>query len=363
MGQERDLIVEDFLELNKLTLLLHEAIDIMSQQVKECLDFLTDTSSLQDDGDQEDLKNLFAKVRDEEQEEDSDTNKAESRKQFLAKFIAETSSCVDMPKLVNDHPWLLEVGKHLGVDCRLTGEVASSSMQTPAGSGSGIELEEIEIETRTMSFCNDRFLLLKRELAQAKAAQRDSFEFDGYKIRIEYAQMMIDKIDITEKEKANWLDDGINWSDPTSIHLDLLDASEGEESRTSDADEEAEDVLLPPASTTAKTKPHQKLPWVFCIAGMLFAVIMFMMVAFYVRRRAYEVINVDKQLILCQNQNFAQVVTEWVVQDLLDTVQRSAQLVAAGSATTYFSSSQIGGTFPAVMMGVMNSGDGTVLCM
>ena len=32
--QERDLIVEDFLELNKLTLVLHEAIDIMSHRVK-----------------------------------------------------------------------------------------------------------------------------------------------------------------------------------------------------------------------------------------------------------------------------------------------------------------------------------------
>ena len=312
-------------------------------------------------------------MRDEEQEEDSDTNEAESRKQSLAEFIAEASSRVDMPKLVNDHAWLLEVGKQLGVvvsgpavDCQLTGEVASSSAQTPAGSGSGIELEELEIETRIITFTNDHFLLLKQELAKAKGAQRDTFEFDGYDIHIQYAQQMIDTIGTAKEETVHWLDDGIDWSNP-SIHLGLLDASEGEESRTSDADEEAEDALLSPASASAtassKTKPHQKLPWVFCIAGMLFAVIMFMMVAFYVRRRAYEVIDVDKQLILCQNQNFAQVVTEWIVQDLIDTVQRSAQLVAAGSATTDFSSSQIGGTFPAVMMGIMNSGDGTVLCM
>ena len=38
--QERDLIVEDFLELNKLTLLLHETIESLSCQV-DCFDSLS----------------------------------------------------------------------------------------------------------------------------------------------------------------------------------------------------------------------------------------------------------------------------------------------------------------------------------
>ena len=134
---------------------------------------------------------------------------------------------------------------------------------------------------------------------------------------------------------------------------------------TSDESEQAEDTPLSPASTSGghsnKSQSHQRLPWVFCIATTLFAVAMFMVVGFYVRDRAYEVINNDKQLILCQNQNFAQVVTEWIVQDLIDTVQRTAQLVAGGIAAADFSSAQIGGSFPAAVMGIMNAGDDTTL--
>jgi hypothetical protein len=88
---------------------------------------------------------------------------------------------------------------------------------------------------------------------------------------------------------------------------------------------------------------------------MVLAVVMFMFMAFYVPNRAYEVINVDKKCIVCQNQNFAQVVTNWIVEDLLGAVQRNCNLVQAGIAVANFSGTQIDGTLPALYMGLMSS--------
>ena len=217
------------------------------------------------------------------QDENSDTDDAEGGRQSLAEFIAEASSSVDMSKLVEDHPWLLEVGKSPAEGVKHTD---ASSIQP----GLLMKLDPNEDDENKQSFC---------KVAVPKSP----------------------------------------------------------DTRTTSSDSST-------TKSSSKTKPYQRLPWIFCIIGMLFAVAMFMIVAFYVRHRAYEVINVDKQLILCQNQNFAQVVTEWIVQDLIDTVRRSAQLAAAGSvATTDFTTSQIGGSFPAVMMGIMNSGYCTVRCI
>ena len=323
---------------------------------------------MQEKTDQDDLSKLFAKVdkskvMDDKQEENSDTNEATNCRQTLAEFIVEASSSVDMSNLVNDNPWLLEVNKFAQFAATdddwqevlldtgaISSTIAISSAQTPAGSGSGIAQEDPHI----MEYSIEQLEELRQLYADAKQTQSETFSFDGYDLHVEYARWMIDQM--TGACDVGWRaeETDINaTSTELGVHLKL------------DGDEAAEDALLASASTrdSSRRASHQRLPWAFCIAGMLLAVTMFMIVAFYTRHQAYEIINEDKRLILCQNQNFAQVVTEWMVQDLIDTVQRSAELVAAGAATADFSSSQIGGSFPAVMMGVMNSGDGTVLCV
>ena len=44
-------------------------------------------------------------------------------------------------------------------------------------------------------FNKDRLTQLKEECAQAKQAQTDGFSFDGHDLHVEYAQMMIEKLD------------------------------------------------------------------------------------------------------------------------------------------------------------------------
>jgi hypothetical protein len=239
------------------------------------------------------LGQVFANWDQNEQITNGDAEQSDGGRQPLAGFIAETLSNVDLPQLVNDHPWLLEV-------CKWPQNAANTGRP-------GIDWQWPD-EANSIS----------------KWADDDAVTTSAC------------------------VDPGVQ-PEPNRSELS-----------TSDESEQAEDTPLSPASTSggrsSKSQSRQRLPWVFCIATTLFAVAMFIVVAFYVRDRAYEVINNDKKLILCQNQNFAQVVTEWIVQDLIDTVQRSAQLVGGGTATTDFSSAQIGGSFPAVVMGIMNAG-------
>ena len=251
---------------------------------------------MQDEGDQDDLKSLFAKVADDKQAQHSDPDDAGSGRQSLAGFIAETSDSVDMSKLVNDHPWLLEVSKWPQVTTS-TGKPGDDADYTDGTSiHVGVHLKP------------------------------DSNETEEPHASIESEQAV----------------DGSSHKDVVKLLPESSDARIAGSESTS--------------TTSSKVKSHQRLPWVFCIVGMLFTVAMFMIVAFYVRDRAYKIINEDKQLILCQNQNFAQFVTEWIMQDLIDTVQRNWKLVQSGAAMADFSGTTISGTLPAVFMGLTASG-------
>jgi len=69
----------------------------------------------------------------------------------------------------------------------------------------------------------------------------------------------------------------------------------------------------------------------------------------------FEVINNDERAIQCQSQNYAQLITNWLVQDLINTVGRSRQLLASGSTTVDFSGSTMSGPFAAAIMSMMNT--------
>ena len=59
---------------------------------------------------------------------------------------------------------------------------------------------------------------------------------------------------------------------------------------------------------------------------------------------------------MCQGQNFAAMVMGWLLQDETDTVARAASLLATNSSTVSFAGQAIGGTFPASLMGLVDSG-------
>ena len=268
---------------------------------------------MQDEGDQDDLKILFAKVGDNKQAQHSDPDEAVSGRQSLDGFITEASGSVDMSKLVNDHPWLLEVSKWPQV----TTNTAKPSMDwrwPDKTAGSGARPDDAADYTVVTSI--QISVRLKAESNEAEEPHRSN-----------------------ESEQA---EDSSSHKDGVKLLPESSDARIASSESTS--------------TTPSKVKSHLRSPWVFCIVGMLFTVAMFMIVTFYVRDRAYKIINEDKQLILCQNQNFAQVVTEWIVQDLLDTVQRNWNLVQSGAAVADFSGTTISGTLPAVFMGLTASG-------
>ena len=51
-----------------------------------------------------------------------------------------------------------------------------------------------------------------------------------------------------------------------------------------------------------------------------------------------------------------QLVSSSLIQDLIDVVVRAAQLSTTDSISAGFSGSTIAGSFPAILMGIMNSG-------
>ena len=74
----------------------------------------------------------------------------------------------------------------------------------------------------------------------------------------------------------------------------------------------------------------------------------------------FDVINNDARAIQCQCQNYAQLITKWLVQDLMNTVGRSRQLLALNSTTVDFSGSMLSGTFAAAVMSMMNTSNPVV---
>ena len=69
----------------------------------------------------------------------------------------------------------------------------------------------------------------------------------------------------------------------------------------------------------------------------------------------FEVIDNDERAIQCQSQNYANLITNWLVQDLFNTVGRAKQLLTSGSTTIDFSGSAVSGTFGATLMSMMNT--------
>ena len=74
----------------------------------------------------------------------------------------------------------------------------------------------------------------------------------------------------------------------------------------------------------------------------------------------FNVINNDERAIQCQCQNYAQLITKWLVQDLMNTVGRSRQLLALNSTTVDFSGSMLSGTFAAAVISMMNTSNPVV---
>ena len=74
----------------------------------------------------------------------------------------------------------------------------------------------------------------------------------------------------------------------------------------------------------------------------------------------FEVINNDERAIQCQSQNYAQLITNWLVQELINTVGRGRQLLALDSTTVDFSGSTLSGTFAAAVMSMMNTSNPVV---
>ena len=74
----------------------------------------------------------------------------------------------------------------------------------------------------------------------------------------------------------------------------------------------------------------------------------------------FEVIDNDERAIQCQSQNYANLITNWLVQDLINTVGRSKQLLTSGATTIDFSGSAVSGTFVATLMSMMNTSNPVV---
>ena len=68
------------------------------------------------------------------------------------------------------------------------------------------------------------------------------------------------------------------------------------------------------------------------------------------------VINNDKVLIQCQSQSHSQLSVSWLMDDHQSAVARAATMIDQNTATVSFSTSQIGGTYPAVLMGWLHVG-------
>ena len=74
----------------------------------------------------------------------------------------------------------------------------------------------------------------------------------------------------------------------------------------------------------------------------------------------FEVIDNDERAIQCQSQNYANLITNWLVQGLINTVGRSKQLLTSGVTTIDFSGSAVSGTFVATLMSMMNTSNPVV---
>ena len=62
----------------------------------------------------------------------------------------------------------------------------------------------------------------------------------------------------------------------------------------------------------------------------------------------------------CQTQNFVNIVSHSIIEDLLNAVARSVHLVSTNSTIADFSGSAVEGSFPASAMGFMNSGNASL---
>ena len=71
----------------------------------------------------------------------------------------------------------------------------------------------------------------------------------------------------------------------------------------------------------------------------------------------FQVIDKDKCQTVCQAQSHTLLVTDYLLQDLYNTVQRTAMLVSTNDATFLIDNQQlqVGGTYPAVLLGLMSS--------
>ena len=89
-------------------------------------------------------------------------------------------------------------------------------------------------DAESILFDKDRLTQLKEDYAQAKQAQIDGFSFDGHALHVEYARMIIDKLDAefhevkhTQPEhQPSWLPVAFAMPDLSPTVPDLLESTE-----------------------------------------------------------------------------------------------------------------------------------------
>ena len=97
-----------------------------------------------------------------------------------------------------------------------------------------------------------------------------------------------------------------------------------------------------------------------CSALVLCLVTVWVVLATISSTSYFDVVKHDMAAGQCQSQNYLQLVTSWLVRDLLSNVGRSKQLLVTTSTTAGFSGRALSGTFAEAIMSMMNASNPVV---